>query len=238
MFITSVISAAINDCPLILSASTLPLNHLARPAYYLKNNEGNAIFSNGEELYVPECILGNVNDLELGNHAVFADNGKLFPGLKKFVFGYTKSNLPIFICDNHNFVVDAWQLLKGAKMIHIDQHRDEAKCKGDETTSSQLLVCNYIDYAIKNEIIDPNFISFTESSDLVKLPLINNFSNHIVNLDLDIFDPECTVLSLHEKMQIIVNSCQNAALLTMATSPGFIDQKRAIAIAKAIWENL
>jgi len=55
--------------------------------------------------------------------------------------------------------------------------------------------------------------------------LSNNF---ILNIDLDIFVPEQTLISHKKIWDLIFKLEKKATLVTIATSPLFLDQKKAI----------
>jgi hypothetical protein len=225
------------------SVSNIDFSPILRDSYELCYPVGNASFGNPDDtIFVPPIVAGDENDLILGDKTVFVDISENLNccGLEKFICGISKSGTPIFVCDNHNFVLEAWQLIKSSKptLIHIDQHRDEAVCKcGKDGDIQDTRICDYIDYAIKNEWISTDFLSFTESADLCKLNDIPT-ENKIVNVDVDIFVPDCTILSVEEKVQIICESAKNASLITIATSPGFIGQELSVEIAKLLWKYL
>lgn len=216
---------------------------ILRDEFILKYPEGNCSFAEpNDKVFVPSIIEGDVEDVVVGTETVFIDfseNLRCF-GLEKFVCGKTASGIPVFVCDNHNFVLEAWELLKHKRptLIHIDQHRDEAKClceKGDSIRQTR--VCDYIDYALKNEWIQEKFYSFVQSGDLDQLEQLPQI-NKIANIDIDIFEPECTVLSLEEKVKIITEATNGASLITIATSPGFIAPELSVKIAKLLWQYL
>ncbi len=216
---------------------------ILRDSFVIKYPEGNASFAElGDEMFVPSIIEGDENDIVLGTETVFVDvsEGLSCKGLEKFVCGRTASGIPVFVCDNHNFVLEAWQLLKDQKpnLVHIDQHRDEAECLcGKDGEVHQTRICDYIDYAVKNEWVTPQFLSFIESGDLKQLEKIPA-TNKIANIDIDIFEPECTILSLEEKVKIITKAASGASLITIATSPGFIEPGLSARIAKLLWKYL
>lgn len=225
------------------TTKTVDFSPILREGFTLSYPQGNSSFGEKEtELFVPPVTLGDSSCLSVGNKIVFSDLSEDLScvGLDQFVCGTSGSGTPIFACDNHNFVLEAWQLLKEEKptLVHIDQHRDEASCIcGKNGKIVQTRICDYIDYAIKNEWIEEKFFSIIESGDLWQLPELPK-NNKIVNIDIDIFVPECTILTLEEKVDIITKSAQNASLITLATSPGFIEPKLSTEIAKLLWKYL
>jgi hypothetical protein len=223
-------------------AANLPIESVVRSALTLVYPHGNSGFSDGEHnLPVPAIRQGGADDIIYGDDVAFIDSssGIAERGLKNFIIGHTThTGTPIFICDNHNYVLEAWQLLGGRQptLVHIDQHRDDALATQLETLS-HTRICDYIDFATKNSWIAEQIISIIEQHDLQQLKSIPDH-NKICNIDLDIFAPECTILSLEDKVAAIIAAAKNCSLITLATSPGFIDQPRAIEIAKLLWKYL
>ena len=59
----------------------------------------------------------------------------------------------------------------------------------------------------------------------------------ILNLDLDFFSSELDYISFDQKKDMILRFARYAKLITVATSPFFIDQNRAIETFRKIFEN-
>lgn len=238
----TILSKKQNKSALPTYSGHLPINSIIRPSFTLHYPNGNTSFAAKDvSLHVPAICAGNENDIRLGKKIAFIDtNDKISEhGIKKYIIGHTtQTRTPIFICDNHNVVLEAWQLLKEEypTLIHIDQHRDNAESVQLDSLYNTR-ICDYIDFAIKHNWIRKDIISIIESGDIIKtenIPIMGK----ICNIDLDIFAPECTVLSEEEKIDIIYKAAANCSLITIATSPGFIEQARAIEIAKLLWQNL
>ena len=216
---------------------------IVRPGFWLHHPEGNASFAPpGDAVFVPPLTLGDAAGILPGAETVFVDvrEGLRCSGLAKFVCGRTGSGIPVLVCDNHNFVLEAWRLMQAQQpvLVHLDQHRDEAACCcGPEGEIRQTRVCDYLDYARRKGWIQPVILSFIQRSDLEKAGAIPA-TNKICNIDLDIFHPECTVLTLEEKAGLIRRAAAGASLITIATSPGFIEQERSCAIARLLWRCL
>ncbi|MCF6177452.1 MAG: hypothetical protein L3J71_16985 [Victivallaceae bacterium] len=220
----------------------LPLETIVRSVLTLVYPHGNSGFSLDERnLPVPAICQGGADDIIDGDDIAFVDSssGIAERGLKNFIIGHTAhTGTPIFICDNHNYVLEAWQLLREQQstLVHIDQHRDDAPATQFETLY-HTRICDYIDFAIRNKWIAEQVISIIEQHDLPQLQSMPDH-NRICNIDLDIFAPECTILSLADKVKAIIAAADNCSLITLATSPGFIAQPRAIEIAKLLWKYL
>ena len=228
------LAPACSDC--------LTLDSIVRPPLSLAYPHGNSSFSDEEyNLSIPAICQGGNDDIIYGENIAFIDSssGIAERGLKNFIVGHTThTGTPIFICDNHNYVLEAWQLLRTQQptLIHIDQHRDDATTTQLETLY-HTRICDYIDFALKKRWISKNIISIIEQNDLQLLTSIPEH-NKICNIDLDIFTSECTVLSTEDKIDAIMKATDNCSLITLATSPGFISQLRAIGVAKLLWKYL
>ena len=234
----------------------LDLLQITRDSFWISENIGNNSYgfkesdktgttSENSKLFCPKVIYSGTFNIKLGKEPLFRDHeiDKEFTGLNHYLISHSlRSNTPIFICDNHNLVLEAWQLVKDQhlNLIHIDQHFDNAQCKIDYDNIQSIYktkICNYINFAKNSNWIDKT-LSFVESKDLKQIDKIDNFADIILNIDLDFFAPEVNLISLEEKINLIFKSANNAKLITIATSPGFIDQTLAIKIAKLLFENL
>ena len=220
---------------------------IVREGFFHTGEQGNNSFlQQGETgLHIPGIQLGDESDISMGTQIVFCDfedNHYLQKvGLKDYICGFSNSGTPIFVCDNHNMVLEAWQLLKDAKpsLIHIDQHKDNANINCNPKDSIYCTrICDYIQYAQLNQWIEFDYLSFVEAQDLDKLSKVNSINSKIVNIDIDFFVKELTMLTVAEKINIICTACRHATMITIATSPGFIDQPFAIKLTKLLWSYL
>ncbi len=148
---------------------------------------------------------------------------------------------------------------KGATLIHIDQHKDTREpssylSKTDaenlqrvfEYTNSVLNVGNYILPAIHDGLID-NLISITSEKELMAKNLIayceQNRTNQpsttdksiVVNIDLDFWAPEMNYIDNDLKIRQTKKLMERADFITIATSPFFIEQDRAIEILNELF---
>ena len=192
------------------------LSGVCRDAFRIEGNIGNNSFSYipGRSLYVPPlCEYRKSSVIESGGEIVFADRWdnelKLCTGLKNAFVGVTGgSATPFYLCDNHNLVLEAWETVKSytphLTLLHLDQHRDDAVFEGSfENFLTESRICDYIDFAKRAEWIDAEHLSFTESMDFEKNISLPDNRRFILNIDLDIFAPEVTHISLDEKIGLI-----------------------------------
>lgn len=220
----------------------LPQN-VDRDGFWFTENIGNNsfCFQENKKIWVAPIIYGDETNIQSGSNIVFEDENIQSTGLNNFILGKTQnSQTSIFICDNHNYVLEVWEQYKKEKfiLIHIDQHRDDAIwLNQDLDYLKSTKICDYIDFAIKNGWISQKYFSFTESKDLEQIQEAQKYKN-ILNIDLDFFVPELTTISLEEKLEIILSVLTQTEIITLATSPLFIDQQFAQGVAKLFWKYL
>ena len=228
--------------------------------YLLRGPHGNNAFAleqRGEDanLYVPGLREGNLEDLQIGEEIVFSDldeNGVLQAcvGLKEFL-RTTWEGLSLIVMDNHNHAFYFWweAAFKGsfqspATLIHVDQHRDmrvpselfhgNTLEEAYEYTQKGLNVGNYIVPAREAGVVS-DILQVTSQAALEELPAQIDARPLILNLDLDFFAPELSYISFELARDKIRAWAQQASLITVATSPFFIDQKRALEYLRRIF---
>ncbi len=168
----------------------------------------------------------------------------------------------IYLVDNHNHVFYFWYLARsqgiisdGALLYHIDEHADtrdpwEYLLKPDsedlqkvfDYTNFTLNVGNYIIPAEKEWLIwetiqirGQNALDKYISWEYTHLEISDR--KIIFNLDLDFFEPELDFIDYDLKKQVILDIAKKADLITVCTSPYFINQERAIEVFKKIFDK-
>ncbi len=218
-----------------------------------------ALWSTGK-IYVPSLIQGSLTDLQRGSEICFEEivNGKKTSciWLKNFV-QLDYHGKPIFIVDNHNHALSFRYNHQHSKhsqpsepfnLIHIDQHSD-MKPNGNRFpipdswfpipdiqafVNTKTNVGNFIPAAINSWIINDVIQIRTDTA----LHSILNSEFWILNfiLDLDIDFREGKEIT-QDDIKIIQQLISHAEIITIATSPYFIDQKQAIDIInKLLWQ--
>ena len=149
------------------------------------------------------------------------------------------------IFDNHNHAFYFWYEARkngyihdGTTLIHIDEHsdlREPASYAFDREdlaniyayTNEVLEVGNYIRPAERDGLIGKTHLILTGHalSEYDTIPLSDDL---ILNLDLDFFEPRLDDIPFELKKRAILHFASQAHLITVATSPFFIDQKLAI----------
>lgn len=204
-------------------------------------------------LWVPSLIAGSIDDVTPGTRTVFEDfdeHGVLqsCAGLSHLV-KLTWRGIPAVVMDNHNHAFYFWHealrqgiVTRDATLIHIDQHRDtrvpERFFDGDTLedafayTNFQLNVGNYIVPAQKAGMIGETQL-VTSGDALNDLEYVSR-SNKILNIDLDFFASEMSYIDFDAAKRFIDAHLPTTSLITIATSPFFIEQPRALAKLQAL----
>lgn len=187
-----------------------------------------------------------------------------FPGLKNFIH-WQRPGRHIFLFDNHNHAFFFWCLAlksgwikRGAALIHIDQHKDMREppenftIPGDEKidlaeafayTNEVLNVGNFIKPALVSgifsevKIID-NREAFEEFTPGVEpTPGVGNRGEYALDVDIDVFSDEMSYIPEEMKIRKIRELSRNSKLVTVATSPYFMDQHKAVELIKEIFKR-
>jgi len=166
----------------------------------------------------------------------------------------------LFLFDNHNHALYFWYLAREKWLIrekwnilyHIDEHADYRDPKVifkktdlesifKYTNFSDINVGNYIIPAEKEGLIWKTIqIRNTKNlKDYLKCEYPNiqkSLNNIILNLDLDFFEPQLDFIDYDLKKKVILDITKKASIITVSTSPFFIEQKLAIKIFKDLFK--
>lgn len=145
---------------------------------------------------------------------------------------------PIYIFDNHHKALFAFLEAKEnfgypLPVVHIDAHPDDAlpefevpplTLENIYALYSQSRISDFLEVAERGQIISSvdRIVSSREFEEYV-LP----DTPFILSLDIDIFGFEGGYIELEKKVQMITHIWKRASVITIATSPGFIDQEWA-----------
>ncbi len=218
-----------------------------------------------KKIFVPSLIeIDSFNDIKLWNEIVFEDfdfNDKL--SSNKWLKNFYKIKWrwkDIYLFDNHNHAFYFWYLARkegiiwdNNTLIHIDEHadtRDNNKhiFKPDSNdldkvfdfTNNVLNVGDYIVPAQKEGIIW-SIIQIRNETNL--LDYLSFFMGEkskadreiILNLDLDFFQPDLDFIDYELKKKVVLDAAKKSSIITIATSPFFINQELAIKVFKDIF---
>jgi len=221
------------------------------------NNKFNFIKRVNKQIYVPPICAGTPDDLRVGYHIAFSEveedaefNGL---GLEKFIF-FDWHGIPVFIFDNHNHAFFFWTFgLKqglfypGLPLVHVDQHSDmwtpdafpvfsledpKVLDKAFYYTNYIINVGNFIKPALHlNYFKDVSIITGSIDFEL-------KFDGPIIfDLDMDVFAPIMDYIGNPYKIDSIRQWMKQAKLITIATSPFFMNQPLAIQFIRKIFAD-
>ncbi|EQF22594.1 hypothetical protein QEW_4207 [Clostridioides difficile CD160] len=223
--------------------------------FYIEKPVGNNVFSydkrDNKSIYVPKLISGTLNDVKLGNEVVFNEideNEEIKAiGLENMV-EYVLGNKTIYVFDNHNHAFYFWlksmmndEFTRGCKLVHVDQHKDTREPESYDVdvnniedvfryTNEVLNVGSFIKPALKHKIF----------SELIIIDSLYGFDleiepEFVLDIDLDIFSSDMDYIPFDFKLDKIKNLIKKAKVITIATSPYFINQEYAIKVLKELF---
>ena len=217
------------------------------------NNSFSYIERKNRQIYVPSLIEGSLKDVKTGETIAFSEvdedieiNAK---GLKNFV-KFKHRECDVYVFDNHNHAFYFWtkalkegKINKGLKLVHIDQHKDMRVPDSYITGIDDLKqVFNYVN----NVLNVGNFIKPALDIGLFKAVFIMDSTSSlsekieeeiVLDIDLDIFSRDMDYINYDVKLKVIKSLIKKAKLITIATSPFFINQDEAIRVLKDIFEG-
>ncbi len=226
--------------------------------FFIKEEVGNNIFSfeerENKEIYVPKLIDGNLEDVLIGDEIVFneidEENEIKAIGLKNLV-NYKYLDKDIYIFDNHNHAFYFWiksmkdnYFNKGCTLIHIDQHKDTREPSNYDVdvnnlddvfryTNKVLNVGSFIKPALNKNIFSELII--IDSTYSFEFDTKDEF---VLDIDLDIFSSDMDYIDYDLKVDKIRNLIKRSKTITIATSPFFIEQEKAIEVLKDIFKEI
>ncbi|MEI8012165.1 MAG: UPF0489 family protein [Candidatus Omnitrophota bacterium] len=216
--------------------------------FVIDTPQGNNAFSfaarSNKKIFVPSLVKGTGADVQPGQEIVFSEmtpeNGEVnATGLHRFVH-IERPDQDIFIVDNHNHAFSCWSagiqsgvILPGSVLVHVDQHKDtrvpEIPPTGD--------LCHYANYTLNVGNFIPPALDLGWFSRVVQVGTSDAFNvdlpdPFILDIDLDIFAPVMDHIPHNLKVSFLRNWIARARFITIATSPFFMDQARAVDIMK------
>jgi hypothetical protein len=161
-------------------------------------------------------------------------------------FNYREKDVYIF--DNHNHAFYFWikslnqgMFNKGCKLVHIDQHKDMRDPENYEVdinniddvfryTNYVLNVGNFIKPALHHNVFSEAVI--IDSTYGFELDVDGEI---VLDIDLDIFSKDMEYMSYDLRVNKIKEYIDRAKVITIASSPFFIEQDYAIKVLKELF---
>ncbi len=195
------------------------------------------------KVWIADMIEWTAQDLEIWENTVFREmrNWKVveYRWLKNFIH-IKSNNQSIYIFDNHNHALKYrieeyknWNIPFWFNLIHIDQHTDMNQSEFELDLENPNLdvynVWNFIQPAIRSWLINQVEQINTEYK---LLNFQTNEKDLILDIDLDFRAPEMSIEKYSETIEKTKNLISKSRVVTIATSPYFLDQNLAIKICK------
>lgn len=159
----------------------------------------------------------------------------------------------VFLFDNHNHAYyfwylarDQWIIKDSSLLYHVDEHADyrdawEYLMKPESldmnkvfeyTNFSKVNVWNYIISAEKEWLVSETIQIRSEQELENYIDSDRKIQNQsiILNVDLDFFQPDLDFIDYEMKKKVVLDIAKKADVITVATSPFFIDQKLALEV--------
>ncbi|RMD92600.1 MAG: hypothetical protein D6813_05625 [Calditrichaeota bacterium] len=229
--------------------------------FYLKAPVGNNAIHfwqrKNKQIYVAPLIESTPGQLQTGDEIAFStmenDQEINACGLKHFVY-FSRNNRSVFIFDNHNhaFCFWSWGLINRmippeTLLIHVDSHTDMLNppfylVEEDLQTGELQTFFDYTNYVLNIATFIKPALKLKIFSDILVIDphLILPDSipkTYVLDLDMDIFantQPE----QIEERLQKLIRLLAGAQFITIATSPGFMDQELAITLIQKLFNIL
>ena len=230
--------------------------------FYLKWEVGNNVFSyfhdKQHQLWVPYLKESSFEQLKeegisLWERSVFAevnDEWKVQEYLwLAYSYYFEKDWVPIYIFDNHNHAFAfwwreyfKWQLKKGIYLVHIDQHSDmnENKFRLESETWEDVVqfsnqCCNVWNFIIPGE--ECWLLDWVKQLRTEQWLLCYNkpHMDYILDIDLDFWDEKMWISDMNWTIKKVKNLIQSAKIITVATSPYFLNQDKALELINSIF---
>ena len=205
--------------------------------FYIGKPIGNNIFSyedrENKKIYVPKLIEGTLDDVSVGEEIVFNEIDEDIEikakGLKNMII-YKYQDKDVYIFDNHNHAFYFWikslkkgNFTKGCKLVHVDQHKDTREPEN---------------YNVDIDNIDDVFKYTNETLNVgsfIKHALKHDILSEVIDIDLDIFSKDMDYIPYDLKVSKIKDLIKKSKVITIASSPFFIEQDYAIKVLKELF---
>ena len=207
--------------------------------FYIDRPIGNNIFSyedrENKKIYVPKLIEGTLDDVSIGEEIVFNEIDEDIEikakGLKNMII-YKYQDKDVYIFDNHNHAFYFWikslkkgNFTKGCKLVHVDQHKDTREPEN---------------YNVDIDNIDDVFRYTNIFSEVIIIDSSYGFNldiegEYVLDIDLDIFSKDMDYIPYDLKVSKIKDLIKKAKVITIASSPFFIEQDYAIKVLKELF---
>ncbi|MDL0414410.1 hypothetical protein QQP00_03770, partial [Clostridioides difficile] len=130
---------------------------------------------------------------------------------------------------------------KGCKLVHVDQHKDTREPENYDVDVNNLKdVFRYTNEVLNVGSFIKPALKYNIFSELIIIDSLYGFdleveSEFVLDIDLDIFSSDMDYIPFDFKLDKIKNLIKKAKVITIATSPYFINQEYAIKVLKELF---
>ncbi len=227
--------------------------------YWLEGEVGNNAFTFQERasdprLWIPPLKEGGLNQLALGDLPVFSElNEKWelerFSGFQHLLF-FDWKGIPTYIFDNHNHAfafrwreLFKWTIRKGLPLLHLDQHSDMQENAFQLQEENWEAVVHFANACctVGNFIppaLDCGLVASVEQirTEQKLLCYEKPACDYLLDIDLDFWEEQMGIVNLEASFKKTKNLMQSAKMITIATSPYFLDQQKALDLIKLLFD--
>lgn len=175
--------------------------------------------------YITPIKQGSVSDVKIGSHIVFEETDEQGNLHQCTGLDYIIQTWNITVVDNHDRVLEFRE--QDLPVIHIDQHTDLRPVGPDGIN-----VGNFLRHALDTGFISSAIQINTEYKLLNFDHKKELNTTYILDIDLDFWAPEMSIEYYHKTIQKTKSLISDAKIITIATSPYFLNQELALTILK------
>ncbi len=228
--------------------------------FYLEKAEGNNIFSFEEreekKIYVPFLKEASIESVTIGSKSAFIEledgienKCRGLENMYKLKLDGAYEAKDVYLFDNHNHAFFFWckalkekKFERGIRLLHVDQHKDTRMPDNFEVdiddldsvaeyTNRVLNVGSFIQPALHHKIFDD--VDIVDSSYGLERQMPEKF---VLDIDLDFFSKDMDYIDFDWKVERVKEYIDKADLITIASSPFFIEQERAVELVKILFK--
>lgn len=194
--------------------------------------------------------FGEISDIEITNITV--SDGPI-QALKEYIrMPFGENSIPTYIFDDHNHAFYAWNealsegsIAHGSTLYHLDNHPDTAvpilmptphlTLQEIAQYTTELPINSFIAPAIHSGLIkEVHQYNLGNLEDILK-DIRGNPQYTILDIDIDMFEDSGQLIEPTPKRLLCLKEAMNkAGVITIATSPDFIDQNFALNVLKKL----
>ncbi len=188
--------------------------------------------------------FGEISDIEITNITI---SGEPIQALKEYIrMPFGKNSIPTYIFDDHNHAFYAWNeallegsIAQGSTLYHLDGHPDTTvpilmptphlTLQEIAEYTTELPINSFIIPAMHSGLIKEVYQYNLGDLEDILMDIRGNPQYTILDIDIDVFEDAGQPIEPTSKQLLSLKEAMNrAGVITIATSPDFIDQNFAL----------